>query len=73
MPGFDFDDVTPTPDPSPKKVFQFRGADGGFQVIPWTAGQTFQQAIAAELPAAVRTRINAFDATIEIIMNIREV
>ncbi len=67
----DFDDLTPAPDPAPKKRYQFDSRYG--QSIPWAAGQTFQQALAAALPAAIRQKINATDFLLNIVIEAREV
>lgn len=68
----DFDDVTSPPDPTPKKRYRF---DTRFQgsPLPWPAGMTFQQALAAALPLAMRQKTNATDFVISIEIEAREV
>ena len=64
----DFSDVTKSPDPTPKKKYHF-AKDG----MDWTAGQTFQQALAAALPAALRGKTLSFNAKIDIGITVNEV
>lgn len=50
----DFSDLTPAPNPTPKKKFYIY-----LENVPWTAGQTFQAALAAALPNAAQTKVLA--------------
>ena len=70
--GDDFIDNTPPPTPNPKKRFRYPPPDGTGQ-IPWAAGQTFQQALASGLPAAIRGKTLPADALITITVEVQEV
>ena len=70
----DFDDITPTPDPTPKKRYLLRpGTNGVPQPFPWPAGQTFVQAISAALPAAIKNKTNLTEFTVTIVIDAKEV
>lgn len=64
MAANDFTDDTPPPNPAPKKIYRLRA--GVLGEIPWPAGQTFQQALAAALPGAIRNRTNGSDFVIHV-------
>lgn len=70
--GSDFQDQTPPPTPTPKKHYHYPpiDADG---VIPWPAGQTFQQALGAALPPVIRQKTNQTDFTIRLDIDANEV
>lgn len=72
--ALDFEETTPPPDPTPKKVYVWpaRQEADGANDIPWTTGQTFQQAIAAALPVAVRQKTLAFDARIRLRIQVEQ-
>lgn len=72
MPLTDFSDQTPNPDPAPKKHYVYSSFNGA-SPIPWPTGQTFQQALGAALPAAIRNRTNLTDFVINITLDVREV
>jgi hypothetical protein len=67
----DFIDMTPEPTPSPKKVYRWPQS-GETVLIPWAVGQTFQQAIGAAIPAAIRNKTLAFSATIRLVIDVKE-
>jgi hypothetical protein len=73
MPG-DFQDLTPAPDPAPKKRYLLtpKHSDSVQQPIPWPAGQTFQQALGAALPAAIRNKTNLTDFRIILVVDATE-
>lgn len=70
----DFQDLTPQPDPTPKKRYLLRPGNAAVQQpISWPAGTTFQAALGAALPAAIRNKTNATDFTIEIVVDAKEI
>lgn len=70
----DFDDITPTPDPTPKKHFLLTPRnDSVTQPIPWPAGTTFQAALVAALPATIRNKTNATPFQITLVIDSREI
>jgi hypothetical protein len=71
----DFEDLTPAPDPAPKKRYLLTPKNSGAvqQPIPWPAGQTFQQALGAALPTAIRNKTNLTDFKIVLVIDAQEV
>lgn len=69
----DFQDITPAPDPSPKKRYLLTPANQVVaQPIPWPAGTTFQNALGTALPAIIRNKTNQTDFTISIVVDAQE-
>lgn len=69
----DFQDITPAPNPTPKKRYLLTPGDKAVsQPIPWPAGTTFQAALGAALPAAIRNKTNLTDFTISIVIDAQE-
>jgi hypothetical protein len=69
----DFQDLTPAPNPTPKKRYALAPDNPAVaQPILWPAGTTFQAALGAALPAAIRNRTNLTDFTILITVDARE-
>lgn len=69
----DFQDMTPAPMPTPKKRYLITPQNtSGLQPIAWPAGATFQAALVAALPAAVRAKTNLTDFSISIVIDAQE-
>lgn len=69
----DFQDITPTPIPVPKKRYLLAPDNSnGLQPINWPAGTTFQNALGAALPAVIRNKTNQTDFTITVVIDARE-
>lgn len=70
----DFQDITATPDPTPKKHYLLTPATAAVvQPIAWPAGTTFQNALGAALPAVIRNKTNLTDFQISIVIDAKEV
>jgi hypothetical protein len=69
----DFQDITPAPNPTPKKRYVLTPANGVVvQPIAWPAGVTFQNALGAALPAIIRNKVNLADFTFSIVIEANE-
>jgi len=75
--AIDLIDETPAPQPAPKKSFRLGEAsdpnDPGARLISWPAGVTLGSVLSSEFPAALRNRVNAFNAVLEVSIRVREV
>lgn len=69
----DFQDITPAPNPAPKKRYLLEPGNGVVpQPIAWPAGTTFQSALVAALPAAIRNHTNLTDFSVTIVIDAQE-
>lgn len=68
--GDDFHDTSSAPVLPPKR--RHYPPPDGTGAFPWVQGDTFAQAVAAGLPAAVRTKTLPFNATIRITIDVTE-
>lgn len=70
--GDDWKDLTPTPDPTPKTHLYYPPPDGTGE-IAWPSGMTLQAALQTGLPSGILAKRLTRDATLRIVLEVREI